>query len=292
MRIAVVIPTLNESAHITATIRSLDAGRPDLVLVADCDSADDTAEMARAAGATVITGAGLNSRGAALRAGAERALRELDQRQADTASSDVIDKSPQADVVWFLHADTLAPPDWRDAIEHVLADPAVVGGAFTQRFTMTPPAPGSSSAPTTYADAESAKRLASPPPRSRPSHLQRRLLRFTTFANRTRYFFTGIYFGDQGLFARASALRQIDGVPALPLMEDVELCRQLKTVGQLRVSPVKLSTSPRRFLKHGVLRQLLRDWCLLLNHRCGRRPEKHHENYNADNHQHGNTSPV
>ncbi len=257
MLIAVVIPTLNEAANIAATIASLAPGRPDLVVVADCDSTDDTAHRARAAGATVLTDLGLSSRGAALHAGASHAQK----------------LRPDIDAIWFLHADTLAPPDWRSAIEAVLADPAVVGGAFTQRFTLTPaPAPGNT------------------PGQPRVTWLQRRLLRFVVFANRTRYRFTHIYFGDQGLFVRPAALDQIGGVPQSPLMEDVDLCRQLLAVGQLRITPVRLSTSPRRFLKHGVLRQLLHDWALLLTHRLGLRPQALYAKYNADNHQHAATS--
>lgn len=262
MRIAVVIPTLNESANIAAAIASLAPGRPDFVIVADCDSPDDTADRARAAGATVLTHAGLRSRGEALQAGANLAQEKL--TQAGTGQAEEHRDAPHAnhagDVIWFLHADTLAPPDWRTAIETACADPAVVGGAFTQRFTLTPP-----------------------PGQPRVTHLQRRLLRFVVFANRTRYRFTRVYFGDQGIFVRAAALAQIGGVPQSPLMEDVDLCRNLLRVGQLRVSPVRLSTSPRRFLKHGVLRQLLHDWALLLTHRLGLRPQSLYAKYNQDN---------
>ena len=158
--------------------------------------------------------------------------------------------------MWFLHGDTLAPPGWRSAIEALLADPAVVGGAFTQRFTPTTP---------------------------RPTWVQRRLLRFVCFCNRTRYRLTGVYFGDQGIFVRPAALAQVGGVPQAPLMEDVDLCRKLKALGKLRVSRVRISTSPRRFLKHGVIRQLLIDWWLLLRHRLGVRSEQLHARYNADN---------
>jgi GT2 family glycosyltransferase len=44
---------------------------------------------------------------------------------------------------------------------------------------------------------------------------------------------TGIAFGDQAQFVRAEALRRIGGVPALMLMEDVELSLRLKTAGLL-----------------------------------------------------------
>ncbi len=250
MRIAIIIPTLNESATIAGAITSAFAQAPVAVVVADCHSADDTVALARAAGADVVVGPQISSRAAALQAGIDRALQQ----------------HPDLDVLWMLHADSSAPPDGRAAITRVLANPAVVGGAFTQRFNLRP---------------------------HRPTHLQRRLLRFVIFCNRTRYRLTHIYFGDQGLFVRPAALARIGGVPQLPLMEDVELCRRLKTIGRLRLSPSPLTTSPRRFLKHGILRQALHDARLLLSHRLGHTPADAHQLYNQDNLDHaGPARPV
>ena len=247
MRIGVVIPTLNEAAHIHATVASALAQDPAVVVVADCGSVDGTADHARAAGARLVTGPALTSRAAALQAGIDHALT----------------LHPDLEVLWLLHGDSLAPETGRAAIESVLADPAVVAGAFTQRFALRG---------------------------HRPTYIQRRLLRFIIFCNRTRYRFTHVYFGDQGLFVRPGALAQIGGIPQLPLMEDVELCQRLKTVGKLRLSPVGLATSPRRFLKHGILRQGFRDARLLLAHRRGRDAADQHHQYNLDNHQPGLSS--
>lgn len=253
MRIAVVIPTLNEADHLAATLDSLQSEAPDAVVVADCDSADDTAGVAGSRGIDVLTGRGLNSRAAALQAG------------VDHLATLTADQEPPFDAVWLLHGDTLAPPGWRTAIESLLADPAVVGGAFTQRFTPTSP---------------------------RPTWGQRRLLRFACFVNRARYRFTGIYFGDQGIFVRPAALATIGGVPQAPLMEDVDLCQQLRQLGKLRVSRTRISTSPRRFLKHGIIRQLLHDWLLLLTHRLGLRPSSLYARYNADNAKPNSAKPL
>ncbi|MEM7624323.1 MAG: glycosyltransferase family 2 protein [Planctomycetota bacterium] len=245
MRIAVVIPTRNEADHLGATLDSLTDGAPDALVVADCDSEDGTARIARDRGAAVLTGHGFDSRAAALRAGVEHLF---------IAAEDV--QATRFDAIWFLHGDTLAPAGWREALESALADPAVVGGAFTQRFLPVLP---------------------------RPTWAQRRLLRFACFANRLRYRVTGVYFGDQGLFVRPAALQAIGGVPQAPLMEDVELCKKLRREGRLRVSPVRISTSPRRFLRHGVVRQLLCDGWLLLRHRLGIPSENNYAAYNRDN---------
>ena len=50
--------------------------------------------------------------------------------------------------------------------------------------------------------------------------------------NNARAFTTGIGFGDQAQFVRAAALREIEGFPALMLMEDVELSLRLKRLGR------------------------------------------------------------
>jgi glycosyltransferase involved in cell wall biosynthesis len=54
MRVAVVIPTLNEEASIAGVVQSLPREGVDRVIVADGGSRDATAERARAAGADVI----------------------------------------------------------------------------------------------------------------------------------------------------------------------------------------------------------------------------------------------
>ena len=53
MRVAVVIPVLNEAGAIGPTVRGV-RGRVDEVIVVDGDSADATAAEARAAGAEVL----------------------------------------------------------------------------------------------------------------------------------------------------------------------------------------------------------------------------------------------
>jgi glycosyltransferase involved in cell wall biosynthesis len=54
-RVAAVIPTLNEAATIAGTIALLPREVVDEIIVADCSSRDDTAAVAEAAGALVVT---------------------------------------------------------------------------------------------------------------------------------------------------------------------------------------------------------------------------------------------
>lgn len=109
--LSVIIPTWCEAASITDAVRAASA-IGDEVIVADAGSPDQTAELARAAGAHVITAP--KGRGAQLRAGAELA---------------------RGDTLLFLHADAQLPASARNAITEALADPRIAGGNFYLRFT-------------------------------------------------------------------------------------------------------------------------------------------------------------
>lgn len=109
MRIAVVIPALDEAETVEAAIAS--ARFADEIVVVDGGSLDRTADCARAVGAHVIS----SPRGRA---------RQLDAGWRATG----------AEVVLFLHADTRLPLGWADAVRTALAAPDVAGGAFRLRF--------------------------------------------------------------------------------------------------------------------------------------------------------------
>lgn len=113
MRIAVVIPTLDEAESIEAAIASARAAAdPEVeVLVADGGSRDATVARARAAGARVLPCPTGRAR----------------QQEAGWRAS-------RGDVVLFLHADTQLPWGWALALRAALRDRSVVGGAFRLRF--------------------------------------------------------------------------------------------------------------------------------------------------------------
>lgn len=115
VRIGIVIPAWNEESRIGDTVEQLRRqGEPARIVVADCNSDDNTAAVARSAGATVLTGVKCRCRATAMNAGAWWMLG--------------ID--PTIDVVWFVHADTTAPLRWDRCIQRALASPGVIGGAF------------------------------------------------------------------------------------------------------------------------------------------------------------------
>ncbi len=104
MRIAVVIPTLNEEARLGQRLREL---RGHQVVVVDGGSADRTCEVAREAGVRLVQGE--RGRGLQLNAGA-RAL--------------------EGEVLLFLHADVVLPEQWVGWVRLALSCPGVVAGAF------------------------------------------------------------------------------------------------------------------------------------------------------------------
>lgn len=65
-----------------------------------------------------------------------------------------------------------------------------------------------------------------------------------------------ICFGDQGIFCTRDILNQIGGFPDLPIMEDLELSRRLRSQAQAHVVSGMIITSSRRFVQGGPLRTL------------------------------------
>ncbi|HYG65706.1 MAG TPA: TIGR04283 family arsenosugar biosynthesis glycosyltransferase [Thermoanaerobaculia bacterium] len=121
MRLAIVVPTLNEEETLRRTLPAalalLEAG--DEVVVSDGGSRDGTVEVARSLGARVVTGP--PGRGGQLNRGAA-----------------AIADSTAAGVLVFLHADTTLPPAGARAIREAVAAGAD-GGAFLLRFDVDRP---------------------------------------------------------------------------------------------------------------------------------------------------------
>lgn len=160
---------------------------------------------------------------------------------------------PDLDALWFLHADSAPVRGWDNAIAEVLGDSSVVGGAFDFQWDLR--------------DVGWVQCL--------------ELLALTTF-NRARFRITKTFFGDQGIFVRADVYQAVGGIPTVALMEDVIFCRRLKRLGRLGMARGRTVTSPRRFVRHGVLKQALIDAYLLTAERMGLEPARLHAWYNRE----------
>lgn len=73
---------------------------------------------------------------------------------------------------------------------------------------------------------------------------------------------TGVVYGDQGLFLRRELFHRLGGFPAIGFMEDVFFSRRLARLGRVVVSSKRIEVSPRRWQKVGIFRQTLINWTL------------------------------
>lgn len=106
-RLAIVVPALNESERISATLSRIQPAKNTEIIVADGGSTDDTVTLAEAAGARVVHA----PRGRAR------------QMNAGAWASD-------APLLLFVHADTVLPPDFAGQVRRGLASEEVALGAF------------------------------------------------------------------------------------------------------------------------------------------------------------------
>lgn len=113
MRLAIVIPALNEAVNLSRLLPDLARGCPGVeIVVVDGGSRDDTtAVVARLPGPRLLESA--RGRAVQMNHGAREA---------------------GGDTLLFLHADTRLPDGAARAIEQTLAEPGVVGGRFDVRF--------------------------------------------------------------------------------------------------------------------------------------------------------------
>ena len=171
------------------TLRAISAlkGQPE-VIIADGGSSDNTLEIARSAGVRVI-----------------QSERGRGQQQAAGAAC------ATGEVLWFLHADSLADPQALEFIQTALANKKVAAGNFTLRFD------GGTRAARTLTLAYPYFRL------------------------------LGLCYGDSGIFVRRSAYDALGGFRPFPLFEDVDLVWRVKRIGKFVRLRCPLTTSSRRF---------------------------------------------
>ncbi len=210
-----IIPAKDEASQIEAAVKS--AAEALVTLVVDGESADDTVQRAKAAGARVA--ASPPGRARQLAAGVVEIEKLL------TAGE--LGEIDQLDALLFLHADTQLPAGFTATVENALSDPGVVGGAFGFRFDWS----------------ENTGTL-----------FQRASLRVVQWAARLRNKWFGLAYGDQALFIRPRVLSKFGGIPQVSSLEDLDLVLRLQRRGRFIVLPVDIATSARRYLEAGVWR--------------------------------------
>ena len=122
------------------------------------------------------------------------------------------------DLLLFLHADSrIEPESYRKMLE-CMENPKWIGGAFTLCI-------------------ESGKWS---------------LKLIALLANiRSKYF--GLAYGDQGFFVRKEVFKDMNGFSPLPICEDLDFYHRLRKKGPVILLKEKAHTSPRRWIKEGIL---------------------------------------
>lgn len=219
LNFSLIVPALNEAESLPAQLAALQRdhladGRAEL-LVVDGGSTDGTAAFAAAYGRVIAAPRG---RARQMNAGAAAA---------------------RGDVLIFLHADTLLPPDALAVIARALADRRVVGGAFRLRFDTDTLA-------------------------------YRFVAAATTLRGLVRHSFTG----DQAYVVRRDAFERIGGFPDQPMMEDLEIVKRLRRIGRFVLLPAAVTTSARRHQQMGLGKTLLLMGLLRTLYALGTPPER------------------
>jgi len=142
------------------------------------------------------------------------------------------------DVLLFLHADTRLPDNADRLVIDSLARSGRAWGRFDVRFD------------------------------------RGGLLTLVAMMMNARSRLTGIATGDQAMFITRAAFERTGGFPPIALMEDVALSVKLKRTGRPLALRARVTTSARRWRKHGALRTVLLMWRLRLRFFLGADPAK------------------
>lgn len=133
----------------------------------------------------------------------------------------------RGDVLLFLHADTALPPCADQRVIAALGERRRPWGRFDVRIEGRP-----------------------------------WMLRVVAAMMNLRSRMTGIATGDQAIFVTREAFEAVGGFADLPLMEDIELSRRLKTLSRPICLRSRVRTSGRRWEQNGVWRTILLMWRL------------------------------
>lgn len=101
-----------------------------------------------------------------------------------------------------------------------------------------------------------------------------RLLRAVSRAMNLRSRVTAIATGDQALFVTRRLFECVGGYPEIALMEDIALSKTLRRRGAPLCLRARVTTSGRRWEKHGVWRTVLLMWRLRLAYSMGADPDR------------------
>ena len=216
-RLSIIVPMLNERKGLQTFLASLQSLRQSGVelIIVDGGSHDGTCEALHLEYASMTDKVLSSARGRA--------------HQMNSGAH-----ASQGEVLLFLHADTVLPPDTLHLLD--MADLAGTQGwgCFNVRLNGRHPA--------------------------------FRVIEWF-MSNRSRI--TGIATGDQAIVISRSLFDSLGGYSALPLMEDIDLCRRLRHVKSPKRITGTVVTSSRRWEVNGIVKTVLLMWWLRLAYFMG-----------------------
>jgi rSAM/selenodomain-associated transferase 2 len=195
----------------------------------------------RARGVSVVVVDGGSSDGTPARAAplADRVLASPRGRGLQMNAGARCDEAVAADALLFLHADTRLPDDADRIVMQALADGRRCWGRFDVRLD----APGW------------------------PLRLIETMMNLRSRA-------TGIATGDQAIFVTRAAFDALGGFAPLPLMEDIDFSRRARRLSRPLALRDRVTTSARRWQRHGIWRTVLLMWRLRLAFFLGADPAR------------------
>lgn len=212
--ISVIIPTFNEEEHIRTTIKKVwqhdEDGLIEEIIVADGGSTDATVNIARSEGVQVVTSP-IKGRAAQMNHGASVA---------------------KAEILYFLHADTIPGPAFTREISQVMKR-GHSAGCFMLEF-------------------------------DHPHWFLKANCWFT------RFDVDAFHYGDQSLFVKRSHFRDANGFCEKHIVfEDYRIIKQLKKRGSFTIIKKPVITSARKYLDNGVYKMQGIFYLMYLLYRLG-----------------------
>ena len=223
---SIIVPVLDEAPGIAAALEAL-------------------APMRRAGASVIVVDGG--SRDATRTLAAPLADRVIEAPRGRASQMNAGARECGGDILVFLHADSVLPPNALDAIGAGLKRTARDWGRFDVAIAGADP-----------------------------------LLSLVALLMNARSRLTGVATGDQAIFVRREAFDAIGGFPEIPLMEDVAISKKL--LGRTRPLALedRVVTSGRRWERHGTLRTIFLMWRLRMAYALGADPRRLARRYEVE----------
>jgi rSAM/selenodomain-associated transferase 2 len=147
-------------------------------------------------------------------------------------------KLASGEILWFLHADCIPHSQSIEAIQTAMNNNSIVGGAFSYSLDAS-------------------------------GMIYRLSELLSNYKNRI----FRLFYGEMGIFVRKTVFERLGGYREIPIMEDIDLCLQLKKTGAVVILRQNILVSTRRWKTEGPVKNITRNWVLQIGWRLGISPQ-------------------